>query len=80
MTHDYVEPSRGVVRSYELEEGWGVIDSPDCPGGCWFHFSALEGEGFRSAEEGGVVVFRFEPGEQDGFSYRALWVETPESA
>ena len=80
MTHDYVEPAHGVVRRYDEEQGWGVIDSAQTPGGCWFHFSSLEGDGYRSAQEGDVVTFRFETADQDGYGFRALWVETPESA
>ncbi|WP_179276306.1 hypothetical protein [Rhodococcus sp. 06-235-1A] len=26
--------SRGRVRRYAVEEGWGIIDSDDTPGGC----------------------------------------------
>lgn len=30
--------SIGTVRVWHGEEGWGVIDSADTPGGCWTHF------------------------------------------
>ena len=33
--------SVGTVRVWHTEEGWGVIDCPDTPGGCWVHFSHL---------------------------------------
>jgi CspA family cold shock protein len=66
----------GTVRVWHREEGWGVIDSPDTPGGCWAHFSHLwndkipepgPGEvvevsgGFRKAFEGETVDFEWEP-------------------
>jgi CspA family cold shock protein len=63
--------SRGVVREYHPDEGWGVIDAPDVPGGCWVHFSAF-GPGFLEA--GQEVSFRAEPARQDGFAYRAVRV------
>jgi cold shock CspA family protein len=31
--------SVGTVRVWRREEGWGVIDSPDTPDGCFAHFS-----------------------------------------
>ncbi len=67
--------SVGTVREWHPEQGWGVIDSPDTPGGCWIHFSALwndippagPGEvvevsgGYREAFEGETVDFDWEP-------------------
>lgn len=62
----------GVVREWHDEEGWGVLDSEDTPGGCWAHFSTLRMAGYRRAEAGQRVDFTYEPGEQDGFNFRAL--------
>jgi cold shock protein len=65
----------GTVRVWHREEGWGVIDSPETPGGCWAHFSHLwnddnlepgPGEvievsgGFRELFEGETVDFEWE--------------------
>lgn len=33
--------SVGTVRVWHTEEGWGVVDCPDTPGGCWVQFSHL---------------------------------------
>jgi CspA family cold shock protein len=33
--------STGTVRVWYRDEGWGVIDSPDTPGGCWAGFGQL---------------------------------------
>jgi cold shock CspA family protein len=67
--------SVGIVRFWHRDEGWGVIDSPDTPGGCWAHFSHLwndrvpepgPGEvvevsgGFREMFEGETVDFDWE--------------------
>jgi CspA family cold shock protein len=62
------------VREWDDEEGWGVLDSPETPGGCWTHFSAVEMEGFRSLRVGEKVSLQWEAGEQDGFQYRAVRV------
>lgn len=68
--------SIGVVRQFDGEEGWGILDSPDVPGGCFVHFSNLEMEGFKTLKQGQEVAFSFEtPGFlQDGCPYRALVV------
>lgn len=65
---------RATVRVWHEEEGWGVLDSPETPGGCWGHFSNIETGGFRALSPGQVVDLRWEaPGfKQDGYDYRAL--------
>ena len=43
------------------DQGWGVLDSPDTPGGCWAHFSHLpDAGGLRAAAVGARVSFTFE--------------------
>jgi CspA family cold shock protein len=66
----------GVVRSFDPDEGWGVIDAPEVPGGCFVHFSNIEMNGYRALTAGQRVRFTFErPGfPQDGCPYRALVV------
>jgi CspA family cold shock protein len=62
--------SVGTVQVWHREEGWGVIDCPDTPGGCFVHFSHLwndsmptpgPGEsltsGYREAVAGEIVDF-----------------------
>ena len=71
--------SLGVVRFYNSDEGWGVIDGPDVPGGCWVHFSAIAMEGFRQLTPGQSVSFRAEAVSQDRFAYRAAKVWTDDS-
>jgi cold shock protein len=66
--------SVGSVRLYHADEGWGVIDGPDVPGGCWVHFSAIAMAGYRELAQGEQVSFRAEAANQDGFSFRAVKV------
>ncbi|MEV4624926.1 cold shock domain-containing protein [Micromonospora sp. NPDC049523] len=68
--------SVGTVRSYFTDEGWGVIDSPDVPGGCWVGFSAIAMAGYRRLVQGQRVSFRAEPADQDGYAFRAVKVWT----
>ena len=42
-------PTSGTVRVWHAEEGWGVIDSAETPGGCWTHFSAVRAPAPRSS-------------------------------
>ena len=72
--------SIGVVREFDAEEGWGVIDSPEVPGGCFVHYSHIEMSGYRALQGGQRVRFTFEtPGfDQDGCPHRALVVRLPD--
>jgi CspA family cold shock protein len=62
------------VREWRDEEGWGVLDSPDTPDGCWVHFSHLEMPGYRGLDPGQVVRLDWEAPGQDGYGYRAVRV------
>jgi cold shock protein len=64
--------TEATVRDWDDEEGWGVLDSRETPGGCWAHFSAVEMEGFRSLVAGQKVTLEWESAEQDGYQYRAV--------
>jgi cold shock protein len=61
----------GIVREWNDDEGWGVIDSAETPGGCWAHFSHIVMEGYRSLRPGEHVTFSHEAAAQDGFGHRA---------
>lgn len=62
----------GTVRVWYSEDGWGVIDSDETPGGCWTHCSNVAIPGFRSLRAGQQVELRWESRGQDGFDFRAL--------
>lgn len=64
----------GVVRTWSVDEGWGVIDAPSTPGGCWALFSMLATESFWEPHAGQLVDFEWEEADQDGFSFRATRV------
>ena len=66
----------GTVREWHDDEGWGVIDAAETPGGCWVHFSAVVMPGYRSLEPGRAVTFAYEAGRLDGFAFRATRVDT----
>lgn len=51
-----------------------MLDSPETPGGCWGHFSAVRMDGFRALSPGQQVDLEWEaPGfRQDGYDYAAV--------
>lgn len=66
--------SIGVVRQWSDEEGWGVVDCPETPGGCWVHFSHIAHHipnAYRRLSVGDVVEFTWLAVDQDGYDYRA---------
>lgn len=82
--------SSGLVSFWSVDEGWGVIESPDTPSGCWFQYSDLwalryppltSGESIRqfdrnrSAVVGEQVEFWWEKIQQDDYIYRAVNVQ-----
>jgi cold shock protein len=69
--------SKGTVREWSDDRGWGVIDSPATPEGCWVHFSNIVSDGQGSLTRGDHVTFTFEAVHQDGFDYRAVLVWPP---
>jgi CspA family cold shock protein len=46
----------GTVRLWMDEDGWGVIDVPDLPGGCWAEASVVEGTDGSSGLRAGQTV------------------------
>jgi cold shock CspA family protein len=71
--------SEGVVRAFDADQGWGVIDGPEVPGGCWVSFAAIAADGYRELSAGQRVSFRAEAASQDGFAFRAVKVWTGEA-
>ncbi|MGW7349730.1 cold-shock protein [Streptomyces sp. NPDC054784] len=69
------------VREWHVEEGWGVLDCPETPGGCFGHFSDIRATGFRALSPGQLVDLTWAaPGfAQDGYDFRAVSI-VPRSA
>lgn len=64
-----------LCREFHPDEGWGVNDSDDTPGGAWVFYSEIEGHGYRYLDVGERVGFDREgPTSQDGYSWRAIRV------
>jgi CspA family cold shock protein len=48
---------RGKVKWFNASKGYGFLERPDGEADVFVHFSAIQGEGFRSLEEGQAVEF-----------------------
>ena len=69
-----------VVTRWNDDEGCGVAEAGDVPGGCWMHFSVVEVPGCRTLRAGQTVIADWEEREQDGFRYTATRVSPPPDA
>jgi cold shock protein len=72
--HRRTGTTTATVREWRHEEGWGVLDSADTPGGCWAHFIHLEMIDYLALNPGQVVRVDWESPGQDGYDYRAVRV------
>lgn len=47
----------GKVKWFNASKGYGFLERPDGQGDVFVHYSAINGDGFRSLEEGEPVAF-----------------------
>ena len=55
---------QGTVKWFNAEKGYGFITRED-GSDVFVHFSAIQGEGYKSLEEGQHVTFDVEEGQRD---------------
>lgn len=71
---------RGIctVKWWQNAKGYGALSCADtAPWDVWCHFSAIEGEGFRSLEPGESVAVEFYRFDQESFKYVAKKARRP---
>ena len=54
---------QGKVKWFNAEKGYGFIEREDADD-VFVHFSAIQGEGFKTLEEGQEVTFEIEEGQR----------------
>ncbi|OXM48565.1 cold-shock protein [Amycolatopsis alba] len=70
---------RGRVRSWFVDDGWGVVESGDFADPIWVHYSMVTGVrpgAFRQLQVDDEVELTVEHAEQDEFRLRAIWVRS----
>ena len=55
---------KGVVKEYDPSKGFGFIEQGEGEPDVFVHFSAIQGDGFRSLNEGDEVEFEVEQGQK----------------
>ena len=56
--------TQGTVKWFNSEKGFGFIEQADGGNDVFVHFSAIQGDGYRSLNEGDEVEFRVEQGQK----------------
>jgi CspA family cold shock protein len=66
--------NNGTVKWFNADKGFGFISNDNGSGDVFVHFSAIQGQGFRSLEEGQKVSFDTEADPKDANKLRAIRV------
>ena len=64
--------TNGTVKWFNEEKGFGFISNDDGSGDVFVHFSAIQGQGFRTLQEGQKVTFETETDPKDSKKLRAV--------
>lgn len=64
--------SSGTVKWFNSEKGFGFITNDDGSDDVFVHFSAIQGDGYKSLNEGARVTFDTEPDPKDSRKFRAV--------
>jgi len=54
----------GIVKWFNAEKGFGFITQDEGGADVFVHFSAIQGDGFKTLEEGKRVEFEVKPGQK----------------
>lgn len=66
----------GTVKWFNNAKGFGFISSESVPGDIFAHFSAIEGEGYRSLKMGQAVKFEYNDSDKGLTATRIVPIES----
>lgn len=64
--------NNGTVKWFNEEKGFGFLSNDDGNGDVFVHFSAIQGQGFKTLTEGQKVTFDTEQDPKDSRKLRAI--------
>lgn len=64
--------NKGTVKWFNGEKGFGFISNDDGSGDVFVHFSAIQGAGYKSLDEGQKVSYDTETDPKDSRKLRAI--------
>jgi len=67
---------RGTVRWFNDAKGFGFITPDEGERDCFVHYSAIQGDGFKSLAEGDIVEFEMTDGEKGPSAKNVTRVES----
>ncbi len=62
----------GTVKWFNAEKGYGFISNDEGGDDVFVHFSAIQGTGYRSLNEGQKVTYEVEPDPKNSSKLRAV--------
>ncbi len=67
--------NHGTVKWFNADKGYGFISNDNGGEDVFVHFSAIQGNGYRSLNEGQKVTYDTEPDPKDSRKMRAVNVQ-----
>ena len=64
--------NHGTVKWFNETKGFGFISNDEGSGDVFVHYSAIQGEGFKTLEQGQKVAYDTEPDPKDSSKLRAI--------
>ena len=64
--------NHGTVKWFNETKGFGFIFNDEGSGDVFVHYSAIQGEGFKTLEQGQKVAYDTEPDPKDSSKLRAI--------